>query len=130
LKSTDAAARIRKPHEHLDDVAERLAVMPSQAERLWVSDAIFGDEGSKILLMLKEGAGGLRKLREEARQMGRVLGGEALSEAERLTRAMHRLKDVSFHSAMQMSTPAFKPMAQTFDWISSTMERVNQISLS
>jgi hypothetical protein len=97
LRSTDVARRITKPLELLDAVAERLQALPTQAERLWISDGIFGDEGSKILTMLKQGADGLRKLHEETRRMGRVLGSESIEQADRLTHSTHRLKDASIN---------------------------------
>jgi hypothetical protein len=130
LKSTDATGRIREPLELLDEIANRLQTLPDQADRLWVGDAIFGDEGSKIIMMLKQGADGLKKLREEARRTGRVLDNETIVQADRLTLAMHRLKDASVNSALHMSAPAFAPLARTFEWISTAMERVNNLSIS
>lgn len=130
LKSTDAAGRIREPLELLDAVSERLSSLPSQAERLWIGDALFGDEGAKIISMLKKGSVGLKTMREEARRMGRVLGGETIVEADRLTRSMHRLKDASVNSALHMSTPAFGPIATTIDGISTMMERLSSKTVS
>jgi hypothetical protein len=62
LKNTDAAARIREPLELLDAVADKLKALKTHSERIWVSDAIFGDEGSTVLSMLKDGSARLKEL--------------------------------------------------------------------
>lgn len=95
LKSVDAAGKIREPLELLNAVADRLKNMPTQSDRIWIADAIFGDEGSMIIKMLKEGSHGLQKMREEARSLGLVLGSDAIEKANRFNRALKKLQTVS-----------------------------------
>lgn len=42
LKTTDAAWKMLGPLELLSEVADRLNTLPTQADRLWVVDSIFG----------------------------------------------------------------------------------------
>jgi hypothetical protein len=95
LKSTDAAGRIREPLELLDAVADRMKSMPTQSDRIWIADAIFGDEGSTVLSMLKDGSQGLRLMRNEARALGITLGSDAIAKASRFNQALKKLHSVS-----------------------------------
>ena len=95
LKSTDAAGRIREPLELLDAVADRMRTMPTQSDRIWIADAIFGDEGSTVLSMLKDGSQGLRTMRNEARALGITLGSDAIAKASRFNQALKKLHSVS-----------------------------------
>jgi hypothetical protein len=95
LKSTDAAGKIREPLELLNAVADRLKAMPTQSDRIWIADAIFGDEGSMVLKMLKDGSQGLQAMRHEARALGLVLSTDAISKASRFNQALKKLQHVS-----------------------------------
>ncbi len=95
LKSTNAAGRIREPLELLDAVADSLKALPTQSDRIWVADAIFGDEGSMVIKMLKDGSLGLREMRHEARALGLTLGSDAIAKASRFNQALKKLHNVS-----------------------------------
>ncbi len=95
LSSTDAAGRIREPLELLDAVADGLKALPSHSERIWIADAIFGDEGSMVLKMLKEGSLGLRNMRQEARALGLTLGSDSIAKAARFNQALAKFKNLA-----------------------------------
>jgi hypothetical protein len=95
LKSTDAAGRIREPLELLDAVADRMKALRTQSERIWVADAIFGDEGSMVLKMLKGGAQGLKEMRQEARTLGITLSSNSIESASRFNQALKKLQHTS-----------------------------------
>lgn len=69
--------------------------MPTQSDRIWIADAIFGDEGSMVLKMLKDGSQGLRAMRAEARALGLVLSTDAISKAGRFNQALKKLQNIS-----------------------------------
>ncbi len=95
LKSVDAAGKIREPLELLNAVADRLKTMPTQSDRIWIADAIFGDEGSMVLKMLKDGSQGLTTMRQEAVKLGLVLSTDAIGQASRFNQALKILQNVS-----------------------------------
>lgn len=95
LKSTDAVGNIREPLELLSEMADRLNALPTQSERIWIADAAFGDEGSLVLKMLKDGSSGLAAMRSEAQKLGLVLGGESITKASRFNQALKKLQIVS-----------------------------------
>jgi hypothetical protein len=95
LSTTDAAGRMREPLGLLAEVADRLNQLPTQSERIWVVDSMFGDQGAEMLKMLKDGSSGLEKMRMDARALGLVLNTDGITQAERFNQALKRLKAVS-----------------------------------
>ncbi len=88
----DSLGHIRAPLDLLDEVADKLNQLPTQSERIWVVDSMFGDQGAMMLKMLKGGSIGLKQMREEARTLGRILDGEAISKAEKFNQELKRMK--------------------------------------
>jgi hypothetical protein len=95
VSATDAAGRIREPLELLDEVADKFRQLPTQSDRLWVADAIFGDEGATVLKMLKEGSKGLHDMRAEARALGITLDQDTIKKAQELNENLKRLQHTS-----------------------------------
>jgi TP901 family phage tail tape measure protein len=91
VKATDAAGRIREPLELLDEVADKFLKLPTHSDRLWVADAIFGDEGATVLKMLHEGSLGLHALRKEAKALGLTLDQETINKSIEFNANLKRL---------------------------------------
>lgn len=128
LKGAVAAGRIREPLELLNAVADSLKTR--QEDRLWLSDAIFGDEGAKVLLMLKDGSAGLKKLRQEAKDLGYVLRNESIDTAQRFSKALHRLRNASYGAAKNVGAEAFAPLATVSSGLANFIEQLNNFSIS
>jgi hypothetical protein len=113
VKGSDAAGKIREPLELLDEVADKFMQLPTQSDRIWVADAIFGDEGAMTLKMLKEGALGIKKMREEARSLGIGLSSDSIAKATRFTQALTRLK----HISSGISKTFAEKLLPAFSWL-------------
>ncbi|TXG75875.1 hypothetical protein E6Q11_06210 [Candidatus Dojkabacteria bacterium] len=127
LKSTDAAGRIREPLELLDAVADRLKALPTQSERIWIADAIFGDEGSTVLSMLKYGSMGLQAMRKEARALGLTLGTDAIAKARRFNQALKKLHNVSSGLAKTFAEYLFPPLSWLMEKCAALSAAFNQM---
>ena len=130
LKPTDAAGRMREPLELLDEVADRLKKLPTQSDRLWVVDSIFGDQGAQMLKMLKDGSQGLRQMRLEARSLGHVLSSEAVADADRFTKALKRLQFVSKGVGQSFIQDFFRPLSWLIETFSNLAAAVNNVHVS
>ena len=95
VKATNAAGRIREPLELLDEVADKFLKLPTSSDRLWVADAIFGDEGATVLKMLNEGSKGLNEMRKEARTLGLTLDQDTIKKSQHLNAILKRLNATS-----------------------------------
>lgn len=95
VKATNAAGRIREPLELLDEVADKFMKLPTQSDRLWVADAVFGDEGATVLKMLQHGSKGLHEMRKEARALGITLEQGTIAKAAELNAHLAQLRATS-----------------------------------
>jgi hypothetical protein len=75
-------------------IADEIAGMEQATERAAVAAALFGREGVAMVNMLRDGSAALRQTRQEAREMGAVIGEDTVRDAEALQDELGRLKDV------------------------------------
>lgn len=79
--SADDLSRM-SPEDSLEIVADRLASVENQSQRVALAAQLFGREGVAMVNMLKDGSAGLRELRKDARATGYVLSEQAARDAE------------------------------------------------
>ena len=117
------------PEEQLNIIADAMAGVDSETERMRMSVQLFGRSGAKMTNMLKGGSAGLAQLRQDARDTGNVLGDEAAKDAESY---MDALLDVELSiggvtrmlgaQLMPVVTDAFKSMS---DWIAKNRKQIS-----
>lgn len=76
------------PEDALDVVADRLATVDNQTERVALAAQMFSREGVGMVNMLKDGSAGLQALRKDARATGYVLSEQAARDAEKFKDSM------------------------------------------
>lgn len=76
------------PEDALDVVADRLASVDNQTERVALAAQMFSREGVGMVNMLKDGSKGLQDLRKDARATGYVLSEQAARDAEKFKDSM------------------------------------------
>jgi len=130
LKTTDAAGRMREPLGLLSEVADRLNQLPTQSDRLWVVDSMFGDQGAQMLKMLKGGAQGLREMRQEARALGVTLNSDAIARADRFNQALKRLQNMSSRIGKTFVEQLLAPISWLMEKLSSLALVVNTARVS
>lgn len=89
--SADAFAGLSN-EDQLMKVADHIKSIGDKAEQTRVSMELFGKAGFKLLPFFQEGSAGIRKLIEEGKDIGAVLGEEAAEDAVKMTDAMNRVK--------------------------------------
>lgn len=127
LKSVDAAGKIREPLELLNAVADRLKTMPTQSDRIWIADALFGDEGSMVLKMLKDGSQGLTTMRQEAVKLGVVLSNDAIGQASRFNQALKILQNVSSSIGRAFAEYLLPPLSWLMEKFGALSGAFNQV---
>lgn len=87
--------RGKKPGELFQLIAERVSQIEDPTRRNAAVVRLFGDDiGRKLLPMLLDGAEGMRNMRQEARDLGAVLGQDAVAAAARGSREFRKLREV------------------------------------
>ena len=75
----------------LGEVADKLATIPDQGERVRLAFSMFDSEGVKMVNMLQGGAENLASMRQELIDTGGVLGGDFIKDAGVATKTMGKL---------------------------------------
>ena len=105
------------PEEQFMRIAEAMAGVEDMSVRGAVAQKLFGRSGRQMLPMLEQGAAGINKLRQEARDLGRGMSGEDADAAAEYTDAMNRVASVYKGIKTQIGAalaPALAEIATTF----------------
>lgn len=127
VKPKDAFGAMRDPLDLLSEVADKLKQLPTHAERLWVVDSMFGDEGSKMLTMLQNGSENLNRMRKEARLFGAVLGDESIAKAHQFNNALNRMRVASQGASNAFVTGFLGPFTWAMEKLSALATAFNQL---
>lgn len=82
ISTRDPAVRAGDLDAILMKVADGIAAMPEGAGRAAASMKVFGKSGSDLLPFLSEGAAGIARMRQEARDLGGVISNETAASLE------------------------------------------------
>lgn len=87
----DASGDARAAEDVMMDLADRMAAMSSDGERAAVGMELMGDTGIAMAAALKGGSAEVRRLREEARELG-LIEQELADEASRFVMTQQRVR--------------------------------------
>ena len=120
-KSTDEALNL---------VFKRMGQTASATDKAALANAAFGRSGLTMVNMVKDGAAGLAKLRQEARDLGIVMDDHLIRSSERANDEIEKLTrvlKVQFMSAAIGLAPEIARIAQsTTDWWKANQNIVKQ----
>ncbi|MDO4571500.1 MAG: hypothetical protein Q4D38_14035 [Planctomycetia bacterium] len=118
------------PEKQFYAVVDALGRLESHSEQAAAATEIFGGAGEKLLPMLKQGVGGIEKLREEARRLGFVMDSEGAAKAAALTDAYDNMNRatlaVSQNVGMVFAPFVTKAANQTADLCASISRFVQE----
>lgn len=80
---TDNQGNLKNSDKLLNGVADKIKSFKSPADQAAVAVRFFGEEGGKLVGMLKDGSAGLSAMRAEAEQLGLVVSTRAAEAAEK-----------------------------------------------
>ncbi|MBY7733500.1 hypothetical protein [Francisella philomiragia] len=116
------------PEKSLGLIADGLAKIKNERQKIWLVDALFGGEGVDMIKMLEEGSEGLKRYGEEAEKAGYILGSKSLNAARENKIAYQKMNE-SLHSVVYTLGNALMPaFTDTFNdvtkWLSENKETV------
>ena len=85
IQIKDANGQVRPTSDLLRDIADAMAQVPSQADRMRIATKLFEEEGTALVNTLGEGSAALDQLRAAARASGGVIPAEMIAQAEAAT---------------------------------------------
>jgi hypothetical protein len=135
LSMSDASVKSGDIDAVLMAAAERISAMPDGYEKGALAMKLFGRAGTQLLPLLNEGADGISKLRQEARELGVVIDNDTAGALEALGDDQDRLK-ASLTGIRNQIVVALLPTLQkvakhVLEWIKNNREliklRVHQV---
>lgn len=90
----DASGRIRPTGELFELVADRLGKIADPAEKARLATVLMGGSGQKLIPILNEGAASIAAMRQEAHDLGAVLGDEAIDASARFGSEVYRIQTI------------------------------------
>ena len=110
----DPNDRLKSAEALLGDVADKMAAIPDQGERVRLAFSMFDSEGVKMVNMLQGGKKGFDELRQSLIDSGAIMGGEFIKDAASANDALDKLGTqfrVAFANAISGLAPAITASA-------------------
>jgi hypothetical protein len=129
----DADGKMRPAADVLGDIADHLQSL-SKDDRPAMAMQLLGKSGAQMVPWLKDGSEGLAKMRQEARDLGVVIGGEDIEALDNLGDDMDRLKMTMGGLKNQIVIallPALQEVATgILDWVKANREAIKNTLVS
>ncbi len=77
----DSSGKLKASDVVFAEVADAFSQMDNAAEKTALSVELFGRSGSKFIQLLSEGSTGLNRMKDEAKALGGVIGGDLVKQA-------------------------------------------------
>lgn len=103
VKNADGS--LRSSDAVLKDVADRFATYKDGAAKAALAQGVFGKSGADLIPILNQGAAGIEKLGQEAKQLGAVYDGSLAKQAADFNDNLTRLKLASEAAAVAIAGP-------------------------
>lgn len=87
----DSTGNLRTPADLIAQAADGFAKLTSQADKARIAQTLFEEEGVQLIDMLQNGSAGLKKMRQEAHQLGAVMEQESIQSSRNLGQVLMRI---------------------------------------
>lgn len=109
------------PEQQFEIIADAIAGVENQSEKLRISQKLFDSENVKLLQTLQKGSGGIRELRDEAQELGRSLSQEGADAASRAADAWTNLSSAGDSLAISLVESIGPAAADVANWLAETI---------
>lgn len=108
------------PDQQFTAIADAVAGIDDPARRVALAMDLFGKSGTDLIPMMSEGAGGIQRMRDQAKALGLVLSKEDIAVAEEFGDKIQTLKD-QFSVVIAKIGVELIPVAEKFVGVLSDM---------
>lgn len=131
ISVTDADEKLRAADAVFSDIAQRFAETEDGAAKTALAIRIFGDEGTKLVPLLNNGAAGLAAFGEEAARTGNVITEKGATSAGQFNDALDRLRKASEGLALSVAqdlAPSLAAFAEDLTITNGRAETFSEVS--
>jgi hypothetical protein len=126
----NADGTLRPAADVLEDVGDLIAGMPDGTKKTALAMELLGKSGAKAIPLLNEGGDGIRKLREEAHELGAVMSDETVRGLDEFGDTQSKVKAALIglrNEAVAALLPTLKEMVTgLLAWIKANREVIKQ----
>lgn len=126
IKTKDAQGKLRPIPEVLADIADKMSTMNDGTAKTGAVTGLFGEEGIKLLPILNKGSAEIRRLGEEAEELGLILEQDTLDASIELGQQWNVLKNTLSTLGAALAGPLVAALSEVatavLDWY-----RANQL---
>ncbi|MDZ4397982.1 hypothetical protein [Hydrogenophaga sp.] len=117
ISAVDAAGKLKSSDQIFREVAERFSSLPDGVTKTSLAVRLFGEEGTKLIPLLNQGAAGLKKLADESDRFGKTINDDQVKRAEEFNDNLTRLQALSTAAGQEIGRsliPAMNDLALAF----------------
>ncbi|ESY72320.1 hypothetical protein X740_33435 [Mesorhizobium sp. LNHC221B00] len=117
IKVKDASGKLKTSEQLLVEVANAFHKLPDGALKSQIALKLFGEQGSKLIPLLDQGAAGLEEFKQKAEDLGIVFSDDQIKAAAKFNDALNELKKAAGGVLKQLGgifVPSFTAGANAF----------------
>lgn len=121
----------KKPEEAFFILANSMASVEDEVQKAALAQDVFGRSGTQLLPLLAEGAEGVARLRQEARDLGIVFDEETANKAAEMQDSINRAKQSMNAMSIEIGTalsPAISGLATGFARLPSIIQSLTLVA--
>lgn len=115
-----------RPEEQFKYMADRIAAIENPTQKAAAAMQVFGKSGTALLPMINEGAAGLARFEERARQLGLITSTQSAESAARFADILDDLRDVLKKCVVVIGSALGPYLEELTDWIITAAVKVRQ----
>lgn len=112
-----------KPAEQLGKIADALRGIENQADKVQLTEKLFGRGGSEFLNLLKEGSAGLQQMQKDAEALGLTFSEDVSKNVQEMNDNIDRMKGLMRGFGRRALGAIAKPVAASADFFAEAGSR-------
>jgi hypothetical protein len=124
----DSTGQLGEPIELLEGVASGIAAIEDPAKRTQVVMDLFGRSGAKLLPLFAEGPEGIRKLREEMKELGGGITQEFADASDELNDNLERMNVAVLSLKVRIAGFLVPAFTSAVEWLTRAFSAIRKVT--
>lgn len=124
---SDANGNLRSQEDVMWEVMNALQAMDNQAEKARLANELFGRSGSELMPLLNGATGSIEAMKEQANELGLVLGDELIDNGVVLTDTLDQTKRAFQSIVVQLGGSLMPILTKVLTYIQKALPSINAL---
>lgn len=121
---SEASGETRPAGDVMADVADAIRSMDDPTKRVGLAMKIFGRAGAQLIPLLREGGDGIRKMRDEAHELGAVMSKELIEASDQYDDQMVRVRKTMQGLRNTIALSIMPTATRLLEWFTDSVKAV------